>query len=133
MKLLKRIGIGIVSLQVILIFAVIVFEVYGMCMNHAATNRQTERLQAHLINEISDIEIVNVYSETGNLSGTGNHVECLSVVTFSTEMTESKIKKVMEEHYKSQNCTWYIDKTEDGLYSFYQESSAPFPDNIEGH
>jgi len=104
-----------------------------MCVNHIATKQQTDMLQANLEKQIPDIEIVGVYSETGNTSGTGNHVECLSSILFSTEMQESEIKDSMAEYYEFDEWSCYLTKTEDGHYLFYLNMSAPFADNIEGH
>lgn len=133
MKWIKRAGIMILLLPVILIMALAAYEIFGMCMNHRATDRQTEKLQADLMDEISDVEIRNVYSETGNISGTGNHVECLSIITFSTEMTEEEIRDRMSKHYTIDDWDCSVGKTDEGFYSFYTKTSAPFPDNIEGH
>lgn len=133
MKWLKRSGTVILSLPIILITIFILYEIFGMCMNHIAVKRQTDRLQVNLASEIPDIEIVSVYSEPGNTSGTGNHVDCLSVITFSTEMKESEIKSSMSEYYEFDGWSCYINKTDEGNYLFYLNTSAPFADNIEGH
>lgn len=132
MKLLKRTGLIILFLPVILITIFILYEIFGMCINHFATKKQTDRLRIHLENEIPDIRIINVYSETGNTSGTGNHVDCLSSVTFSTQMQESEIKNRMSEYYEFDAWSCYIAQTEDGDYLFFLNTSAPFADNIEG-
>ena len=133
MKWFKRIGMAILFLPFILILGIMVYEIFGMCVNHAATDRQTKKLQANLIEGISDLEIINVNSETGNSSGTGNHVECMSMITFSTEMNESEIEGVMAAYYDFDNEYYVIRKEEDGTFSIYLETSAPFRDNIEGH
>lgn len=133
MKYLKRIGLALLYLPLLLIALIILFEIFGMCVNHIATNRQTSELKKHLEKEISDIEIVDVYSETGNTSGTGNHVDCVSSITFSTEMQEFEIKQVMSEYYEFDEWCCYVNKTDDGNYLFYLNTSAPFSDNIEGH
>lgn len=133
MKWIKYICITIISLPFILIIFFVLYEIFGMYVNHYATHRQTRRLQANLEKEIEDIKIIDVYSYTGNISGTGNHVECLSVITFSTSVDENKINEIMSKHYNfgNQNCS--LERTAEGIYSFRQETSAPFPDNIEGH
>ena len=107
------------------------YETFGMCVNHLATKRQTEKLQINLESEIPDIKIVSVYSETGNTSGTGNHVDCLSTITFSTGMQKSEIESSMSKYYEFDD--WYLDKTNTGQYLFYLNTAAPFEDNIEGH
>ena len=132
MKGLKRIGIAALFLPFILIAGYIVFEIFGMYANHAATDRQTEKLQADLTENISDIEIISVHSETGN-TGNGNHVDCVSEITFSTAMTESEVIGAMSESYDFDKDDCSVNKMDDGSYIFYRVTSAPFPDNIEGH
>lgn len=133
MKWFRRIGMTILFLPFILILGVIVFEISGMCVNHAATDRQTKKLQADLTEGISDIEIIHINSETGNSSGTGNHVECMSTIKFATEMTQSEIEGAMSAYYDFDNECCVIRKEEDEAYSIYLETTAPFWDNIEGH
>ncbi len=77
MKWLKWTGLALFFLPVLLIGIFILYEIFGMGVNHFATWRQTERLRADLEEKIPGVEIVSVYSETGNTSGTGNHVDCL--------------------------------------------------------
>ena len=132
-KWIKRLGLTILFLPVILIIAVVAFELFGMSMNHRSTDRQTTDMQTNLKNEVSDIKILDVYSETGNISGTGNHVECLSVITFSTEMKESEVRDRMSKYYTFDGWDCYINKIDENFYSFYQSTSAPFPNNLEGH
>lgn len=133
MKWLKRTGLVLLSLPIILIIIVILYEIFGMCVNHIATKRQTDRLKMNLENEIPDIKIVKIYSETGNTSGTGNHVDCLSSIVFSTEMQEFEIENSMSEYYEFNEWSCYVDKTDDGNYLFYLNTSAPFKNNIAGH
>ncbi len=133
MKLVKRTGVVLLSLPIILIIIFILYEIFGMCINHIATKRQTDKLQINLENKISDIKILNVYSEIGNASGTGNHVDCLSAIKFSTKMQESEIENSMSEYYEFNEWSCFVDKTDDGNYVFYLNTSAPFEDNIEGH
>ena len=133
MKLVKRVGVVLLSLPIILIVIFILYEIFGMCINHIATKRQTDKLQINLENKISDIKIVDVYSETGNTSGTGNHVDCLSAIKFSTKMQESEIENSMSEYYEFNEWSCFVNRTDDGNYVFYLNTSAPFKDNIEGH
>lgn len=131
MKWLKRIGAAVLVLPVVLPIIFIMYETFGMCVNHLATKRQTDKLQINLEKEIPDIKIVRVYSETGNTSGTGNHVDCLSSVIFSTGMQKSEIESSMSKYYQFDE--WYLDKTKTGQYLFYLNTTAPFEDNLEGH
>ncbi len=109
------------------------YEIFGMYINHITTKEQTNTLRTNLESEISDIEIISVYSETGNTSGTGNHVECLSSITFSTEMRKTEIEECMSKYYVFDGWNYYLNKTDDGYYIIYINTSAPFADNIEGH
>ncbi len=129
----KRFGIVILSLPIALIAVWVLYEIFGMCINHIATKNQTNTLRTNLESEISDIEIISVYSETGNTSGTGNHVDCMSLIMFSTEMQETEIKDCMSKYYVFDEWSCYVNKTDDGYYKIYINTSAPFADNIEGH
>ena len=133
MKWLKRFGIALLVLPIILIIIFILYEIFGMCINRIATREQTNTLQMNLENEISDIEIISVYSETGNTSGTGNQVDCLSVIIFSTKMQEAQIENCMSKYYVFDGWDCYVNKTDDGYYKIYISTSAPFAGNIEGH
>ena len=133
MKWIERFFIVIVLLPITLFTLFIGYEIFGMCINHLATQIQTNTLQQHLESEIPDVEIVSVYSETGNTSGTSNHVDCLSSIIFSTQIQESEIEARMSKYYTFNDWDCYINQTDDGNYMFYVNTSAPFPDNIEGH
>lgn len=133
MKWIKRFGIGILVLPVMLTAIWGLYEIFGMCINHIATEKQTSTLQRNLETEIPDIEIISVYSETGNTSGTGNHVDCLSSIVFSTEMQETEIEDCLSQYYMFDEWWCYVDQTDDGYYTISVNTSAPFADNIEGH
>ncbi len=133
MKTLKRIALILVSVPLILIGILILYELFGMCVNHLATARQTKQLVATLKEEVPDIELTDVHSETGNTSGTGNHVDCLSLITFSTEMPQSELEDKIYQHYEYDEWMCYLAKNEDGFYRFRLNTSAPFAGNIEGH
>ena len=60
-------------------------------------------------------------------------MECITEITFATEMTESEIIGVMSESFDFDKAGCSVNKTDDGSYTFYRVTSAPFPDNIEGH
>ncbi len=131
MKHLKRTFIVILLLPLILIFAYIIFEIFGMCVNHISTADQTNKLQNFLEDNITDIELLEIHSETGNTSGTGNHVDCLSEITFSTEMQIDEINDILSEIYD--NDDFILNKDENGNYKLKLCTFAPFWDNIEGH
>ena len=133
MKRAKRFGIVMLSLPIALVVVWVLYEIFGMCINHIATKKQTNTLWTNLESEISDIGIISVYSETGNTSGTGNHVDCLSSIIFSTEMQETEIEDCMSKYYVFDEWSCYVNKTDDGYYKIYINTSAPFADNIEGH
>lgn len=133
MKLLKKIVTIIVYTPLTLIAIFIVFQIFGMCVNHIATKVQTNTLKANLKREISDIEIIDVHFETVNTSGTGNHVDCLSEIVFSTQMQQDEIEDRMSEHYEFDEWYCYIEITDDGHYKMCLLTYAPFVGNIEGH
>jgi len=133
MKWLKRFGIGILTFPIILLVIFGLYEAFGMCINHIATKEQSNTLKTNLENEIFDIEIVSVYSETGNTSGTGNHVDCLSAIIFSTEMQKTEIEDCMSKYYVFDEWSCYVNQLDDGYYKIYVNTSAPFANNIEGH
>ena len=133
MKWAKRFGIVMLSFPIALVVVWVLYEIFGMCINHIATNEQTNTLQTNLESEISDIRIISVYSETGNTSGTGNHVDCMSSIIFSTEMQETEIEDCMSKYYVFDEWSCYVNKTDDGYYKIYINTSAPFANNIEGH
>lgn len=133
MKLFKRAGAVLISLPVLLLAFFVFYEVFGICVNHMSTRQQTDQLLENLEQEIPDLTILTVHSETGNTSGTGNHVDCLSSITFSTEMQEFEIRNRLSKHYSFDEWACYLAGTEDGNYLFYLCTSAPFADNIEGH
>ena len=133
MKWVKRFGIVMSSLPIVLVVVWVLYEIFGMCINHIATKEQTNTLRSNLEREISDIDIISVYSETGNTSGTGNHVDCLSFIIFSTQMQETEIEDCMSKYYVFDEWSCYVNKTNDGYYKIYINTSAPFADNIEGH
>ena len=130
---LKGMGRAVLLLPVLLIGLFVLYELFGFCANHAATRRQTDQLQANLEREIPDLEILEVYSETGNTSGTGNHVDCLSSITFSTGLTEAEIKSRLSAYYEYGEWTCFVEQTGERTFRFYLNTSAPFPDNLEGH
>lgn len=158
MKVIKRIGMAILCVPVLAVAVFIVFELVGAVVNHAATAVQTNRLKNVLLQELPGVEILDTYSETGNTSGTGNHVDMLSVVLFRTDRDEEEIydrlkdeydfdgwgcwfvdaAAVREEHEKDGYAFSFLEHMEvpadlTGCYLFYLNESAPFAGNMEGH
>ena len=133
MRWVKRLGIMTLFLPVLLAVIWVLYQIFGMGVNYMATREQTNTLRTNLESEISDIELIDVYSETGNTSGTGNHVDCLSSIIFSTEMEEAEIEDCMSKYYDFDDWSCYVDKTDDGYYKIYINTTAPFADNIAGH
>lgn len=133
MGIVKKAGCALLLLPFALVGIFVLYEILGVCVNHAATKLQTEGLKENLESEIQDVEILEIYSETGNTSGTGNHVDCLSRITFSTEMELSQIEERMSGYYEIDAWSCYVKETEDGNYVISINTSAPFADNIEGH
>ena len=127
-RVLKGVGIVVVGLPLLLIALVIAFEIVGYFANHTATARQTKELRNVILQEIDDAKIIDEYSETGNTSGTGNHVDCLSRISFSSEKDQDTLSEIFEKKYEY----WELKK-ENGIYIVTLNTSAPFPDIIEGH
>lgn len=127
-KIFVGIGITIVLIPVLLLALFVVIEVVGSIANHAATNKQTNELTAYIEKSIEDASIIDTYSFTGNTSGTGNHVECESMITFNSDMSEDDVNHIFEVRYKYRE----LEK-KDGSYVITVYGDAPFPDNIEGH
>lgn len=111
----------------------VLYQLVGMGINHLATQKQTHALQVILEREISDIEIISVYAETGNTSGTGNHVDCWSCITFSTKMPEAEIASCLAEYAVFDEDSRLMYKTEEGAHTICLTKTVPFADNIEGH
>lgn len=132
MKYLKRVGLGLLCAPFALIALFILFELFGMCVNHIATGVQTHQLQKHLAAEVDDLEILDVQSQTGNSSGTGNHVDSVSIVTFTSGKTCDELTDCMDAYYDFDMWLCRIDETDAG-FQFYLNTRAPFADNIGGH
>ena len=123
------VGIGVIlALPLLLIAIFILIEIVGYVANIATTYKQTKELTSYIEKSIEDAGIVDVYSFTGNTTGTGNHVECESVVTFNSDMPEDEVARIFDKKYR------YHDlEKKDGSYVITVIGDAPFRDNIEGH
>lgn len=130
MKTLKKILIGIFAVPLFLIL----FEIFGMIVNHASTGIQTNRLRRDIVDAFPDTEIISVESRTGNTSGTGNHVDCLTRITFTSDLSLSEIQNKLSVNYEWSDLGCYVNETDKaGEYLFFLCKRAPFSDNIEGH
>ena len=127
-KVIVGAGITIVSIPILLIALFIVIEIVGAIANHAATDKQTKELIAYIEESIEDASIIDTYSFTGNTTGTGNHVECESKVTFNSGMSEDEVSQIFEKKYK-----YHVLEKKDDSYVITVHGDAPFRDNIEGH
>ena len=81
---LRRIWKGILALPLVLLALLVLYEAAGMAVNHWAGGRQTREMVRHLEKTLPQTEILDRYTEVGNTSGTGNHVDLLSAVLFRT-------------------------------------------------
>jgi len=120
--------------------------------------KQTRKLKDMIETELTSSEIIDTYSETGNTSGTGNHVDMLSVVVFRTDDSLSDIENKLQDHLEFDEWSCWIEEMDfieesrtqdhhrydycDGMdipeqldhcYLLYVNENAPFADNIEGH
>ena len=128
MKTHKKVLISILAVPLLLIF----FEVFGMIVNHASTGIQTNRLRREIIDTIPNTEIISIESETGNTTGTGNHVDCLTRITFTSDLSLSEVQNKLSKSCKGNDC--YVKGTDKaGEYLFFLRKHAPFSGNIEGH
>ena len=126
----KKKGFGILALPL----AFIVFELAGMIVNHISTAVQTSCLRSDIVDAFPKAEILSVESETGNTTGTGNHVDCLSCITFSSDLSLSEVQEKLSGTYEWNDLGCYVNETDTaGVYCFFLRKRAPFPNNIEGH
>ena len=130
MKVLKNVFIGILAVPLLLI----IYEVFGMIVNHSTTGIQTNNLRRDIVDAIPNTRIIAVESQTGNTSGTGNHVDCLSCITFSSDLSLSEVEEKLSNTYEWNDLNCYVEETDvAGEYLFFLRKRAPFADNIEGH
>ena len=130
MKVLKKVFIGILVVPLLLIL----YEVFGMIVNHSSTGIQTNRLRRDIVDAIPNTRIISVESQTGNTSGTGNHVDCLSCITFSSNLSLSEVQDKLSSDYEWNDLNCYVEETDTaGEYRFFLRKRAPFVNNIEGH
>ncbi len=155
---MRRILKWVLCLPFLLIGLVILHEVVGMVVNHTASARQTRNAVSLLHTGLVSVEIVDSYTETGNTSGTGNHVDMLSAVIFKTDAGLVEIEALIDRNYgldmwncwieemekvtafREENPSFYpyvaemrVPKNLEHTYLLYINNSAPFVDNIEGH
>lgn len=126
---LKKSGITALCLPVLLVLFFIIWELFGMCVNLISTEIQTKQLCSVIEKEFPNAGIIHKHSETGNTSGTGNHVDSLSAVTFSADLDKEQIFERLSGYYNY----FYICETDNGCYIVEVVTSAPFWDNIAGH
>ena len=159
-KVLKGIGIGIIVLPVLAIALFIGYEIVGAVVNSLATSKQTSDIQGNIQDNLKNVSIIDTYSETGNTSGTGNHVDMLSVVVFridedldTKDITDkmsaeysfnemdcwiSDLNSIIAYHEKDRYYFDFLDKMKlpddrEKCFIFVRYESAPFSDNIVGH
>jgi len=155
---LHRVLKWIVRLPVLLMALVVLYEVVGLAVNHAASAQQTRDIVRTLRAGLSQVEIVDRYTETGNTAGTGNHVDMLSAVILRTESGWEEIIKVCQKYDGLDEWSFWVKpmaqvsaarEEHPYLYPFlervavpedfedtwllYMNTDAPFPNNIEGH
>lgn len=116
------------AIPILLIIFIIEIEILGYYCNHFATDIQTKWVKRVIIRNISDAKIVDEYSETGNTTGTSNHVDCLSRISFTSEEDEVTILNILLERDE-----YFELEKENGVYTATICTDAPFRDNIEGH
>ena len=155
---MRRVLKWILCLPFLLVGLFILYEAVGMAVNHAASAWQTKNAIDLLNTGLSSVEIVDSYTETGNTSGTGNHVDMLTAVIFKTDASLLEIEGLIDRNYGLDEWYCWIEEMKevsaarekdpyfypyvaemevpDNLehtYLLYINNSAPFVDNIEGH
>lgn len=130
MKKMKKGLNGVIAVPLFLIL----LEIFGMAVNHAATGIQTNHLRRDIVDAFPNTEILSVESQTGNTTGTGNHVDCQTCITFSSDLSLSEVQDQLSKDYQWNDLRCYVDETDTpGEYLFFLRKTAPFPNNIEGH
>lgn len=146
-KALKRIFTIIICIPIVLIVLFIGYELIGIAVNNYSANKQTKNLIEDISN-ISDVEIIDSNTFAENTSGTGNHVDMLSLVLVRTEYADELNKnfsgydnfrirpyEVLSEDKLNGKFYGSLEypKNKDNLYVIDVNNSAPFWDNIVGH
>ena len=155
---LRRIWKGILALPLVLLALLVLYEAAGMAVNHWAGGRQTREMVRHLEKTLPQTEILDRYTEVGNTSGTGNHVDLLSAVLFRTAADPETVQQVCradgdldewslwaapleelaarrEEHPEQFPFLeeLAVPRDTEGCWLLYKNTGAPFPNHIEGH
>ena len=78
-NILKKTVKAVVLIPLVLIVLFIAFEIIGAFVNSAAAAKQTKQLQSDIVKVLQNAAVLDTYSETGNTSGTGNHVDMLYI------------------------------------------------------
>ena len=155
---MRRLGKMLLWLPFLLIGLFILYEAVGMAVNHAASAWQTRELARLLERELPQVEILDCYTETGNTSGTGNHVDMLSAVLFRPEAEREEILGACQKYGDMDEWSFWAKPLEkvqaareghsyihpfleemsvpsdlEDCWLLYINKSAPFLNNIEGH
>lgn len=132
-KAALRVTLGILLAPIVLAGLIVLWQLLGMAVNRAATAIRTDRFAASLVECVADIEILSRESITGNTGGTGNHVDCLSRVTFSTALDAQALKNALAARYDFDGFGFRLHDHGDGTFTAEYITRAPFADNIAGH
>ena len=142
---LRRIWKGILALPLVLLALLVLYEAAGMAVNHWAGGRQTREMVRHLEKTLPQTEILDRYTEVGNTSGTGNHVDLLSAVLFRTAADPETVQQVCRADGDLDEWSLWaaeqfpfleelaVPRDTEGCWLLYKNTGAPFPNNIEGH
>lgn len=146
MKVLKKIGTVLICIPAVLLFLVILWELFGIVINNISSEIHKEDMLMALSNN-SDVVVLDTYTFVGNSSGTGNHCDLLTAA-----VVRNDIGDINSFYYTTDKCADYIFSLSE-LGESYQEwsekldfpddetdcfllikiDSAPFKDNILGH
>ena len=148
---MKRIK-TLLFITIFLIAAAMVFiglNIYAEKANRKAAEQQRIEIGHYIIDSIDDVDvIIDDASFSGNVSGTGNNSEILSVSVFKSNYSETEIENILkkkynnikvykpenfdQEQYPYNKLDLYPVPKEDGFYVVSYVDTAPYEFAMNG-
>ena len=148
---MKRIK-TLLFITIFLIAAAMVFiglNIYAEKANRKAAEQQRIEIGHYIIDSIDDVDvIIDDASFSGNVSGTGNNSEILSVSVFKSNYSETEIENILkkkynnikvykpenfdQERYPYNKLDLYPVPKEDGFYVVSYVDTAPYEFAMNG-
>ncbi|GEM_PF-6980804 len=148
---MKRIK-TLLFITIFLIAAAMVFiglNIYAEKANRKAAEQQRIEIGHYIIDSIDDVDvIIDDASFGGNVSGTGNNSEILSVSVFKSNYSETEIENILkkkynnikvykpenfdQERYPYNKLDLYPVPKEDGFYAVSYVDTAPYEFAMNG-